>query len=93
MNKTIFKYKGKIIGKLNRREHNLRTIVESLIEKGLYCQIDKVCEYGFETHVHLSIAKSTRQKINVLDIAEQYDTAIKVNRTSLPVYRIDSDAS
>jgi len=93
MNKTIFKYKGKVIGKLNSRKHNLRALVEDLIEKGVYCQIDKVCEYGFETHVHLSIAKDIRKKIKVLDIAEQFDAAIKVNRTSLPVYRIDSNAS
>ena len=93
MNKTIFKYKGKTIGKLNYRKHSLQAIVKNLMEKGVYCQIDKICEYEFDTHVYLSIAKNTTQRVNILNIAEEFDTAIKTNRTKLPVYEIDSIVS
>lgn len=93
MNRTIFKYRGKTICKLNRRSHNLRDIVESLVPKGIYCQIDRVCEYEFDTYVYLTIAKNSKQQIHVLDLAGQYDAAIRARRTRLPTYKIDSSAS
>ena len=93
MNKTVFKHKGKIIGKLNHRRHNLRDIVEGLMEKGVYCRIDRVCEYEFDTHVYLTVAKGAKQRGNVLGIAEQFDTAMEMRRAKLPVYRIESNAS
>ena len=93
MNKTIFKHKGKTVGKLNHRRHDLRAIVENLISKGIYCRIDRVCEYEFDTHVYLTIAKGARQRAHVLDIAEQFDAAMEIRRARLPVYKIDSNAS
>jgi len=93
LNRTIFKYKGKTISKLNRRSHNLRDIVESLVPKGIYCQIDRVCEYEFDTYVYLTIAKNAKQQTHVLDLAGQFDAAIRAKRTRLPIYKIDSNAS
>ena len=92
MNKTIFKHKGKTIGMLNHRRHNLRAIIENLVSKGVYCKIDKVCEYEFDTHVYLTIAKSTKQRGHVLNIAEQFDTVLETRRARLPVYRIGNEA-
>jgi len=93
LNRTIFKYNGKTISKLNRRSHNLRDIVKRLALKGLHCQIDRVCEYEFDTYVYLTIAKSAKQQINVINIAGQFDAAIRARRTRLPIYKIDSNAS
>ena len=92
MNKTIFKYKGKTIGRLNHRRHNLRAIIENLAKKGVYCKIDRVCEYEFDTHVYLAIATSAKQRGHVLSIAEQFDAALETRRARLPVYRIGNEA-
>ena len=93
MSKTVFKHKGKTVGKLNHRRHNLRAVIESLMAKGIYCQIDRVCEYEFDTHVYLTVAKNTKQRANVLSIAEQFDAAMEIRRARLPVYKIGSNAS
>jgi len=86
MNKTIFKYKGKTVSKLNYRRHNLHPIIEGLMAKGIYCRIDRVCEYEFDTYVYLTIAQSAKQQSNVLDIAEQFDAIMKARRARLPEF-------
>lgn len=93
MHKTIFKHKGKVIASLNHRRHNLRAIVESLIAKGIYCQINRVCEYEFDTHVFITIVKGVKQQAQVLNIAEQFDNLLETRRTLLPIYRTDENAS
>jgi hypothetical protein len=93
MNKTIFKLKGKTVGRLNHRRPDLHSIVTNLLTKGVYCKIDRICEYEFDTHVFISVVKSARQRFHVLDIAEQFDAVLKENRAKLPVFKIDCNAS
>lgn len=93
MKKLLFKHKGKTIGGLSHRRQDLRAIIASLISKGIYCKIDRVCEYEFDTHVYLTVAKSAKQRAQVLDIAEQFDAVLGTRRAKLPVYKIDSNAS